>query len=93
MFNQRSHLRGDLILLKKDAKLLRNEMKFLIVKHDNSTAFKKGYGAENHERERVLKAEVVTKEIGQLELALADLMAKYYYMLEQTKTLKEKLIK
>ena len=89
MFNQRSHLRGDLVLLKKDAKLLRNEMKFLIVKHDNSTAFKKGYGAENHEKERVLKAEVVTKEIGQLELALADLMAKYYYMLEQTKTLKE----
>ena len=89
MFNQRSNLRGDLTLLKKDAQLLRNEMKSLIVKHDNATAFKKGYGKENHEKERVLKAEIVTKEMGQLELALADLMSKYYYLLQQTKTLKE----
>lgn len=89
MFNQRSNLRGDLMLLKKDAKLLRNEMKCLIVKHDNATAFKKGYGPENHEKERVLKAEIVTKEMGHLELTLADLMSKYYYLLEQTKTLKE----
>ena len=89
MFNERSHLRGDLRLLKKDAKLLRNEMKYLIVKHDSATAFKKGYCAENHEKERVLKAEIVTKEMGQLELTLADLMSKYYYLLEQTKTLRE----
>ncbi|XP_065058618.1 uncharacterized protein LOC135686340 [Rhopilema esculentum] len=89
MFSQRSHLRGDLMLLKKDAKLLRNEMKYLIVKHDNTTAFKKGFGSESHEKERVLKAEIVTKEMGQLELALADLMSKYYFLLQQTNTLKE----
>ena len=89
MFNQRSHLRGDIMLLKKDAQLLRNEMKFLIVKHDGTTAFKKGYGSEDHEKERILKAELVTKEMGQLELALAELISKYYYLLQQTKTLKE----
>ena len=89
MFNQRSHLRGDIMLLKKDAQILRNEMKCLVVKRDDTTAFKKGFGTEDHEKERILKAEMVTKEMGQLELALADLMSKYYYLLQQTKALKE----
>ena len=89
MFNERSHLREDVVLLKKDAQLLRNEMKCLIAKHDRTTAFKKGFSAENHEEERVLKAELVIKEMGQLEVALTGLMSKYYYLLQQTKTLKE----
>ncbi len=89
MFGQRSHVRKDFSLIRKEAKSLRNELKFVIMKHDGSTAFKKGYKPEAHEVERVVKAEVVTKEMGQLEMALADLMAKYYYLLEQTKTLKD----
>ena len=89
MFNERSNLRGDVVLLKKDAQLLRNEMKCLIAKHDRTTAFKKGFSAETHEEERLLKAELVIKEMGQLEVALTDLMSKYYYLLQQTKTLKE----